>query len=45
MTLLTHWHKRVPADMVGDYIAKGWKVHALEGRTVVLIWPKEGVPT
>jgi hypothetical protein len=44
MTLLTHWHKRVPADMVGDYIAKGWRVHEREGATVVLVWQHKGAP-
>jgi hypothetical protein len=38
------WTKRVPASMVSEYTAKGWRVQTQEGRTVVLVWPKEGVP-
>lgn len=45
MTLETHWHKRVPADMAADYVAKGWIEHAREGRIVTLIWPHEGAPS
>lgn len=38
------WMKRVPAGMVGEYLAKGWAVQTHEGRTVVLVWTREGVP-
>ena len=41
---MTPWHKRVPANMVGEYVAMGWKVSHREGRNVVLIWPHEGHP-
>jgi hypothetical protein len=44
MTIATHWHKRVPADMAADYIAQGWVEHEREGRIVTLIWPHEGAP-
>lgn len=45
MSLETHWHKRVPADMASEYIAKGWVEHDRKGRIVTLIWPFEGEPT
>lgn len=36
--------KRVPKDMVPEYTVKGWIVHRNEGRCVVLVWDKKGVP-
>ena len=42
--IATHWHKRVPASMAAEYLAKGWVVHKREGRFVVLVWPEEGAP-
>lgn len=44
MSLETHWHKRVPADMAGEYIERGWVILAREGATVVLVWPGDEVP-
>ena len=41
----THWHKRVPLEMVTEYTAKGWRMHGMEGRIAVLIWPHEGAPS
>lgn len=41
---MTHWHKRVPADMAAEYIAKGWVMTEREGLIVTLVWPKEGTP-
>lgn len=32
--------KRVPANMVSEYLAKGWIVGVREGRTVLLLWTK-----
>lgn len=37
-------HKRVPSDMVSEYLAKGWTIWKREGRNVVLVWPKAGAP-
>jgi hypothetical protein len=38
--------KRTTWDMAFDfYLPEGWRIHKSEGRTVVLIWPHEGVPS
>lgn len=37
-------HKRVPHDMVSEYLAKGWTIWKREGRTVLLRWDKAGEP-
>jgi hypothetical protein len=39
-----HLHKRVTPDMLSEYLAMGWKVHAYEGRFVMLVWTKPGAP-
>lgn len=41
---MTPLHKRVPFDMVSDYLARGWTIWKREGRTVVLEWRKAGAP-
>ena len=38
------WHKRVPADMLRDYIKIGWVYSRREGRNVVLVWPHNSCP-
>lgn len=38
------WHKRVPFDMVSDYLARGWTILKREERTVLLIWTRAGAP-
>lgn len=42
---MTRWHKRVPADMADEYVARGWAIAERNGNVVTLVWPKEGVPT
>lgn len=42
--MIAHWHKRVPADAVSEYVARGWMVHYREAYAVVLIWPHDGSP-
>lgn len=37
-------HKRVPASMASEYTANGWVIAKREGRTVVLVWPKDTQP-
>lgn len=37
-------HKRVPSDMVSEYLAKGWTIWKREERTVLLVWNKAGAP-
>ena len=37
-------HKRVPSDMVSEYLAKGWTIWKREGRTVLLVWTRAGEP-
>lgn len=44
MKIETRWHKRVPAEIAGEYIAKGWHVLSIENRTILLVWPQEGAP-
>lgn len=38
------WEKRITADMLSDYLARGWKVLRHEGRFIVLEWTQEGAP-
>ena len=38
-------HKRVPHDMVAEYIERGWRVWKREGRTVLLVWNHAGAPS
>lgn len=38
------WTKRVPASMVSEYTANGWVIAKREGRTVILVWPKDTQP-
>ena len=38
------WHKRIPADMLRDYIEIGWVYSRREGRNVVLVWPHNSAP-
>jgi hypothetical protein len=38
------WHKRIPADMLRDYIELGWVYSHREGRNVVLVWPHNSAP-